>query len=103
MATAGEFLTRDHQLINVNDQFFYFVLGEGASYKYPTAQKIQDNWTIDQFPENQRLTNEQMKKVQGDYFAIWSDYPDALTEEEVLTMIKEPLAAQQQIIWHETI
>ncbi|EPE1312888.1 family 20 glycosylhydrolase [Enterococcus hirae] len=103
MSTAGEFLTRDHQLINVNDQFFYFVLGEGASYKYPTAQKIQDNWTIDQFPENQRLTNEQMKKVQGAYFAIWSDYPDALTEEEVLTMIKEPLAAQQQIIWHETI
>ena len=44
-----------------------------------------------------------MKKVQGAYFTIWSDYPDALTEEEVLTMIKEPLAAQQQIIWHETI
>lgn len=99
MAPVTEFLTHGHQVINVNDHFFYFVLGEGAGYKYPTAQKIRENWAINHFPEDQKLTKEQMKQVQGAYFAIWSDYPEALTEEEVLAMIKEPLAAQQEIIW----
>lgn len=99
MADVVTFLAKGHQVLNVNDNFFYFVLGEGAGYKYPTAQKILEQWSPELFPENQQLKKKQMQQVLGAYFAIWSDFPEALSEEEVLEMIQKPLAAQQQKIW----
>jgi hexosaminidase len=103
MAPVDTFIDKGHQVINFNDNFFYFVLGEGAGYKYPVAKKISENWNITLFPENQSVNLESMANVLGVYFAIWSDYPDALTEDEVFDMIKSPLKAQQEIIWKNKV
>lgn len=99
MATVQTFIEKGHKILNFNDNFFYFVLGEEAGYKYPTGEKIKENWTINVFSGNQQLSKRDMRQVIGTYFAIWSDNSDALTETEVLTRIKEPLKEQQKKIW----
>lgn len=93
MAPVIEFLHRGHPLINFNDHYFYYVLGENASYKYPTAEHITSHWQIEKFAGDQSLTQEQLKSVIGTSFAIWCDLPDAQTQEEVFAGIKEPLKA----------
>ncbi|MGY3748814.1 family 20 glycosylhydrolase [Vagococcus acidifermentans] len=99
MASTAEFIQRGHKVINFNDNFFYFVLGEAAGYRYPTADKIRDNWAVNMFPEQQCLSEEQMTAVSGAYFAIWSDRPDALTETEVCEKMTGPLEAMNEKMW----
>lgn len=98
MADVQTFFNEGHQVLNFNDNYFYFVLGEGAGYRYPTEDKIKNEWNPMIFSGNQHITREQLTKVTGTYFAIWCDYPNALTEEEVMEKIKEPLKAQQAVL-----
>ena len=93
MADVVTHIDKGHQVINVNDNYFYYVLGENASYTYPTAEKINAEWHVEKFASHQVMTKEQMKSVEGVMFAIWSDIPDAQTEDEVFAGIKEPLRA----------
>jgi len=93
MAEVSTFIEKGHQLINFNDNYFYYVLGENASYLYPTARKIDDEWRVNMFSSHQMVTAEQMDTVIGTSFAIWCDIPHAQTEDEVFTGIKEPLRA----------
>ncbi|MGL9756076.1 family 20 glycosylhydrolase [Enterococcus sp. DIV0197] len=103
MADVQTFFEEGHQVLNFNDNYFYFVLGEGAGYRYPTGDKIKKEWKPTIFSGNQQITEEQLTKVPGIYFAIWCDFPDALTEEEVLQMIKEPLKVQQTMLWNDQL
>lgn len=100
MADVSTFIEKGHNVLNFNDNYFYFVLGEAASYSYPTKEKIAKDWEITLFSGGQHLSSEEMHQVVGTYFAIWADVPKALSEEEVLQMIVEPLAAQQAKLWH---
>lgn len=102
MAEVGTFIEKGHELINFNDNFFYFVLGEAASYKYPTAEKIAEQWDVNLFAQQQFLSSSEMKHVVGTYFAIWSDCPASLSEEQVLAKIREPLKSQQEKLWSVT-
>ncbi|MBO9626908.1 MAG: GNAT family N-acetyltransferase, partial [Microbacterium sp.] len=40
-------LAAGHRIVNVNDALFYYVLGENAGYRYPTAARI---WAADWHP-----------------------------------------------------
>jgi len=98
MAEVSTFIEKGHKLINFNDNYFYYVLGENASYLYPTAEKIAAEWHVEKFSSNQFMTAEQMQSVVGVSFAIWSDIPDAQTEDEVFAGIKAPLRAMAERI-----
>lgn len=99
MASVDKFLEQGYRVVNFNDNYFYFVLGEAADYRYPTASKIEKEWECNIFPRNQTLNDDQMGQVIGTYFAIWSDRPTAMSEFEVYHTIFSPLKAQQEKLW----
>lgn len=102
MASVTQIIKNGHSIINFNDNYFYFVLGEAAGYEYPTPEKIND-WELNKFAQNQLLTETEMKSVLGTYFAIWSDVPEALSELEVLNKVTECLQELGPKFWQVTI
>lgn len=50
MAPVEDILAKGHQVINYNDGYLYYVLGENAGYKYPTGEKIRTSWHPGLFP-----------------------------------------------------
>jgi len=98
MAEPETFIEKGFKMINFCDNYFYYVLGENAGYTYPTGEKIRNEWTIDRFPHGRHLSDEDLTAVLGTSFAIWSDRPDAQTEDEVFLGIKDPLKAMMEKI-----
>lgn len=98
MAPVNRFLELGYSVINFNDNYFYFVLGEAAGYTYPTTEKISQ-WEITLFPQSQRLSADEMEQVKGASFAIWSDQPQALTQDEVATKVNKPLEIFSEKLW----
>lgn len=99
MAPVTTFIERGYRLINYNDNFLYFVLGEAAGYTYPTAQKISTSWRPVNFAQHQELNQEQMASVIGATFSIWSDLPDALSQTEVYQKITGPVTSFATQLW----
>ncbi|GGA19587.1 beta-N-acetylhexosaminidase [Paenibacillus physcomitrellae] len=104
MATAQTFLDLGYELINYNDAYFYYVLGENAGYKYPTGDKIYEDWHPGLLPkisdtEKQEYPVPYPSSLIGCSFAIWSDTPDAQTEQQVAEGIYEPLRAMAEKAW----
>ncbi|WP_265459027.1 family 20 glycosylhydrolase [Enterococcus sp. HY326] len=96
MAPLETWLKKGYQVLNFNDNYFYFVFGEAANYTYPTAEKIQTNWQIETFASDQVIDESDKKQVLGTYFSIWADIPSALSCDEVLAKVEPILAAMQQ-------
>ncbi|WP_438433302.1 beta-N-acetylhexosaminidase [Gorillibacterium sp. sgz500922] len=104
MAPVQTFLDQGHEVINVNDSFFYYVLGENAGYKYPEAERIYEAWHPGLFPkvsdaQAQEYNRPYPGQLVGCSFAIWCDTPSAQTEEEVAAGIREPLLAMAELAW----
>lgn len=99
MASIDSYLEKGYEVINFNDNYFYFVLGEAAGYSYPDTEKIKNEWSINVFAGNQQITQAQLSNVIGASFSIWSDQPDALSEEEVMKKLLDPLKAYAEKLW----
>ena len=97
MAEIKQILNKGHKVGNFNDNYLYFVLGEAAGYKYPTVERIR-NWSPDLFSDNQLVDLDNTQNF-GSYFCIWSDVPDALTEQEVYENICPLLGVMQEKLW----
>ena len=82
MAPVDIFIEKGYTVLNFNDNYFYYVLGENASYTYPTYEKIISDWTPDMYPQQQIMPADP-EKLPGVAVAIWSDIPEAQTAEEV--------------------
>ncbi|MGO4936322.1 family 20 glycosylhydrolase [Fundicoccus sp. Sow4_H7] len=96
MAPIEDFLDKGYKVINFNDNFFYFVLGENAGYTYPTGEKISAEWDVNVFSGGQIADSD---NIIGSYFSLWADKPEALTGQQVLEMIQEPLKAKMLKEW----
>lgn len=72
-----------------------YVLGEHAGYMYPTYEKIIDAWTPDMWPQEQVVAVD-TTQLPGVAVAVWSDQPDAQTQEEVLLHVSEIFFAVMQ-------
>lgn len=104
MATVQTVLEKGHEIVNVNDAFFYYVIGENAGYKYPSAERIYELWHPGLFPrinesEGQEFKPPYPRELVGCSFAIWSDAPTAQTEAEVSAGIIKPLLAMAELSW----
>lgn len=104
MALAQTFLDKGHELINFNDAFFYYVLGEHAGYKYPTGEKVYEGWSPGVLPriaegEPQEWTIPYPEGLLGCSFSVWSDKPTMQTAEAVASGIREPLRAMAEKAW----
>ncbi|OWR30417.1 hypothetical protein CDO73_10900 [Saccharibacillus sp. O23] len=104
MAAAQTFADKGHKLVNFNDAYFYYVLGEHAGYVYPTGEKIYESWHPGLLPriaegEPQEWTQPYPPALIGCSFSVWSDKPEAQTVEEVAAGIREPLRAMAELAW----
>ncbi|MDQ4213375.1 family 20 glycosylhydrolase [Microbacterium sp. ASV81] len=111
MRPVSAAIAAGHRLVNVNDAMFYYVLGENAGYRHPTAERIwAADWHPGLFPGlwgeagqgtvRQELARPYPEFLLGCSFAIWSDRPDAQTADEVAEGIRGPLRAMAERAWN---
>lgn len=111
MRPVADALAAGHRLVNVDDAVFYYVLGENAGYRYPTAERIwAADWHPGLFPalwgpEGQATVVQELERpypaaLLGVSFAVWSDRPEAQTPAEVAEGIRGPLRAMAEQAWN---
>ncbi|MFD2757774.1 beta-N-acetylhexosaminidase [Gulosibacter faecalis] len=89
---ASEFAAQGYRLINVNDEYLYFVLGERVGYAYPTGEAILGSWNATVYPSVGGQPD-LIDESSGAMFAIWSDIPDAFEASELVDRVRAPVAA----------
>ena len=96
-----EYLRGDWKLVNMNDEYLYYVLGEPNAFTYPTGKRIYEEWT----PAVVRGTKpvpgslSGPDRILGGRFAVWCDLSGAQTPAQVAAGIRLPLAATAQKLW----
>ncbi|MFI0711983.1 glycoside hydrolase family 20 protein [Streptomyces inhibens] len=97
------FLREGRNVMNFNDEFLYYVLGEPNQFFYPTGQRIYENWTPRVIRGTQPVAVPSSMtgpdRIPGARFAIWSDRSQAQTQQQVAAGIRLPLAALAQKTW----
>ncbi|MEO3762779.1 glycoside hydrolase family 20 protein [Streptomyces sp. B8F3] len=95
------FLEDGWQLVNLNDEYLYYVLGEPNEFTYPTGERIYEEWTPAVLrgsrPVPERLAGPD--EVLGARFAVWGDRAGAQTPGQVARGVRLPLAAMAQKVW----
>ncbi|MGW2458481.1 family 20 glycosylhydrolase [Streptomyces sp. NPDC001761] len=94
-----DYLSAGRKVLNYNDEFLYYVLGQPQTFVYPTGQRIYEQWN----PRVLRGTNAVPERYDGQIlggsFAVWSDFPHAQTQAQVAAGIRMPLRATAQKLW----
>lgn len=96
MASINQWLEQGYSLINFNDNYLYFVLGEKAGYQYPSAKKISEEWSPYVFSSNQVVSQHKRNQIIGSYLAVWADQEEALTCQEVLKRLPPLMEAMKK-------
>ncbi|MBB5119624.1 beta-N-acetylglucosaminidase [Streptomyces eurocidicus] len=96
-----EYLNEGRRVVNLNDEYLYYVLGEPNQFRYPTGERIYRQWSPAVLRGStaaaQDLTGPD--RVTGGRLAVWCDFPDAQTPQQVADGIRLPLAAVAQRLW----
>ncbi|SNX63551.1 hexosaminidase [Streptomyces sp. TLI_55] len=95
----AEYLSAGRDLVNYNDQFLYYVLGQPNQFYYPTGQRIYEQWTPRMVRGTQAVDAKYDDQILGGSFAVWGDYPNAQTQDQVAAGIRLPLRAVVQKLW----
>ncbi|NGO69906.1 beta-N-acetylhexosaminidase [Streptomyces boncukensis] len=96
-----EYLREGWKVLNLNDEYLYYVLGQPNDFTYPTGRRIYEQWT----PAVLRGTSPVPAKwagpdrIPGARFAVWGDLAGAQTTEQVARGIRMPLRAMAQKVW----
>lgn len=108
MAPLQTFIDKGHRIVNYNDQYLYYVVGECAGYRYPSYEKIKEGFDIEVFPTRHQNIEEgqRAQKLSADHeqfvgstFSIWSDEPKAKTEDEIMHDLINVLPAFADKFW----
>ncbi len=94
-----DLLAQGRSLVNLNDEYLYYVLGEPGPFKYPTGKRIYEEWTPLVLRGTKPVDGKYAPQILGGRFAVWSDVPGAQTEEQVARGIRLPLRAAAQKLW----
>ncbi|MEU2439412.1 family 20 glycosylhydrolase [Streptomyces rubradiris] len=95
----AEYLSAGRQLLNYNDEFLYYVLGQPQTFVYPTGQRIYEQWTPRVVRGTTAVPARYDGQILGGSFAVWCDFPHAQTEAQVAAGIRMPLKATVQKLW----
>ncbi|MFJ2948377.1 glycoside hydrolase family 20 protein [Streptomyces sp. NPDC087226] len=95
----AEYLREGREVINYNDEFLYYVLGEPLTFVYPTGERIYEQWTPLVLRGTTPVPERYDGRILGGSFAIWGDIPRAQTQEQIAAGIRLPLAATVQKLW----
>ncbi|MFF4156346.1 glycoside hydrolase family 20 protein [Streptomyces sp. NPDC001678] len=97
-----DYLNEGRTVVNLNDEYLYYVLGEPNDFRYPTGERIYGAWSppvlrgTGPVPANVASGAD---RVPGGRLAVWCDRADAQSPEQVAAGIRLPLAAVSQRLW----
>lgn len=94
-----EYLSAGRKLINYNDEFLYYVLGQPNNFVYPTGQRIYEQWTPLVVRGTQAVPARYDGQILGGSFAVWCDLAGSQTQDQVAAGIRMPLRATVQKLW----
>ncbi|MFF3321495.1 glycoside hydrolase family 20 protein [Streptomyces sp. NPDC002889] len=94
-----EYLAEGRRMVNVNDEYLYYVLGEPNEFTYPTGRRIYEQWTPLVMRGTQAVPARYSDQILGGRFAVWCDLANAQTEEQIAQGIRMPLRATAQKLW----
>ncbi|MES4888383.1 glycoside hydrolase family 20 protein [Streptomyces sp. NPDC096012] len=94
-----EYLAAGRKMINYNDEFLYYVLGQPQTFVYPTGQRIYEQWNPRVVRGTTAVPARYDGQVLGGTFAVWGDFPNAQTQDQVAAGIRMPLRATVQKLW----
>lgn len=94
-----EYLREGRKLVNLNDEYLYYVLGEPNQFTYPTGKRIYEQWTPLVLRGTTPVPASYGPQILGGRLAVWSDLAGAQTQAQVAAGIQAPLAALSQKVW----
>lgn len=94
-----EYLGEGRPVVNLNDEFLYYVLGQPNTFVYPTGKRIYEQWTPLVLRGTRPVPTRYSKQILGGRFAVWGDLPRAQTAQQVAQGIRMPLRATAQKLW----
>ncbi|WP_327273380.1 family 20 glycosylhydrolase [Streptomyces sp. NBC_01224] len=95
-----EYLREGRRVVNLNDEFLYYVLGQPNNFVYPTGKRIYEQWTPLVLRGTQPVPARYSGQILGGRFAVWGDLPLAQTPAQVAQGIRMPLRATAQKLWN---
>ncbi|MEV0782947.1 glycoside hydrolase family 20 protein [Streptomyces sp. NPDC050423] len=94
-----EYLNEGRKVMNLNDEFLYYVLGQPNDFVYPTGKRIYEQWTPLVLRGTTPVPARYSDQILGGRFAVWGDLPQAQTTAQVAQGIRMPLRATSQKLW----
>ncbi|GHJ35155.1 glycoside hydrolase family 20 protein [Streptomyces sp. TS71-3] len=94
-----DFLKEGRRVINYNDEFLYYILGQLHHFPYPTGRRIYQDWSPLVVRGTEPVPAKYDRQVLGATFAVWCDDANAQTEDQVAAGIRMPLRALVQRLW----
>ncbi|MFI1972752.1 beta-N-acetylglucosaminidase [Streptomyces cinnamoneus] len=96
-----DYLNEGRTLVNLNDEYLYYVLGEPNQFRYPTGERIYRDWSPGVLRGTTAVAQAQSgpDRVAGGRLAVWCDRAQAQTADQVAAGIRMPLAAVAQRLW----
>jgi hexosaminidase len=93
------YLSAGRKVINYNDEYLYYVLGEPQTFVYPTGQRIYEQWTPLVLRGSAPVPAKYDPQILGGSFAVWCDLAGSQTQDQVAAGIRMPLRALVQKLW----
>ncbi|MFF4061635.1 family 20 glycosylhydrolase [Streptomyces sp. NPDC001668] len=93
------YLSTGRKVVNYNDKLLYYVLGQPNQFYYPTGQRIYEEWTPRVLRGTTAVPAKYDDQILGGSFAVWGDFPNAQTQDQVAAGIRMPLRATAQKLW----
>ncbi|NUP24807.1 MAG: family 20 glycosylhydrolase [Streptomyces sp.] len=94
-----EYLRAGRKVINYNDEFLYYVLGQPQTFVYPTGERIYRQWTPRVVRGTVAVPSSYDGQILGGSFAVWCDLANSQTQAQVAAGIRMPLRATVQKLW----
>ncbi|MEU6947024.1 glycoside hydrolase family 20 protein [Streptomyces sp. NPDC046316] len=94
-----EYLAEGRKVVNLNDEFLYYVLGEPNQFTYPTGRRIYEQWTPLVLRGTTPVPARYGPQILGGRFAVWCDLSQSQTQAQVADGIRMPLTATAQKLW----
>ncbi|OKJ59839.1 beta-N-acetylglucosaminidase [Streptomyces sp. CB02009] len=95
----AEYLAEGRKVMNLNDEYLYYVLGEPNQFTYPTGRRIYEQWTPLVLRGTTPVPARYGPQILGARFAVWCDLAGAQTPAQVANGIRMPLTALAQKVW----
>ncbi|MFJ8345933.1 glycoside hydrolase family 20 protein [Streptomyces sp. NPDC094153] len=95
----AEYLDAGRKVLNYNDEFLYYVLGEPQTFVYPDGRRIYEQWNPRVLRGTEAVPARYDAQILGGSFAVWCDLANSQTQDQVASGIRMPLRATVQKLW----